>query len=116
MTSITATTDATNTITTATWSLLLVLLLTLLLIFHPADYVGNRRSDIFEAVKEFVAWNFGLWRVIDWQITDKISEKYVACIFHSENGDSIFLQNVSDKPAKLHGIIAQKTITSVFLR
>jgi len=55
MTSITATTDATNTITTATWSLLLVLLLTLLLELHPADYVGNRRPNIFAAVKEFVA-------------------------------------------------------------
>jgi len=60
MTYVAATTDATNTITTATWSLLLVLLLTLLLTIYPADYVGNRRSDIFVAVQEFVALRFGL--------------------------------------------------------
>jgi len=102
-------------LTLLTPSQLLGLLLTLLLIIYPADYVGNRRADIFAAVKEFVAWNFGLWCVIDWQVRDKVSEKCVAGIFHSENGEGIFLQNVSNNPAELHGIIAQKTKTSVFL-
>jgi hypothetical protein len=36
--------------------------------------------DTFAAVKEFVVWIFGLWCFVDWQVSDKISGKHVACI------------------------------------